>query len=111
MPYISHGHWVGPGEPTQPAPPRARCGGPGLCRVCGSEAFAIDPNLCVRVLDAPQRRRYATRDELIGLLATHIRRVAPRVVHPIGVTEAVLDALTAQGVDVDALVKITVEEA
>lgn len=57
-----------------------------------------------------QRQRYATRLELIGLLATHVRRVAPRVVQPIGATEAVLDALTAQGVDVDALVKITVEE-
>jgi hypothetical protein len=57
-----------------------------------------------------QRQRYATRDELVELLARHVRRVAPRVVQPIGATEAVLDALTAQGVDVAALVKITVQE-
>jgi hypothetical protein len=106
MPYISHGYWIGPGEPTQPAPPRARCGGPGLCRVCGSEALAIDPNLCVRVLDppsGPQRRRYATRDELVDLLADAVSDVAsPR---------SVVDHLAALGVDVDALVKITVREA
>lgn len=39
MPYTSHGHWFGPGEPTLPAPDaRARCGGPGMCRVCSKEA-------------------------------------------------------------------------
>lgn len=51
MPYISHGYWIGPGEPTKPAPPRAKCGGPGLCPVCGPEAFAIDQSLCVRLPD------------------------------------------------------------
>jgi hypothetical protein len=48
--------------------------------------------------DGAQRRRYATRDELDPLPAA--RALAGRV----------LDALANQGVDVAALVKITVEE-
>lgn len=104
MPYISHGHWVGPGEPTQPEPPRARCGGPGLCPVCAREAAMINTST------GPQRHRYATGDELVGLLARHIRRAAPRITEPIRATEAVLDALRHHGVDVDALVEITAAE-
>jgi len=43
MPYTSHGHWYGPGEPTMPAPnARARCGGPRLCAVCKREAGQIE---------------------------------------------------------------------
>lgn len=42
-----HGWWVGPEgeEPEQGRPPRARCGGPKLCVLCGSTAttFAPDP--------------------------------------------------------------------
>lgn len=43
MPYTSHGHWYGPGDPTRPEPTRmAKCGGPlgGLCAVCKREAMA-----------------------------------------------------------------------
>lgn len=41
MPYTHHGHWYGPGEPTQPGPQLvARCGGPGLCPGCSREAAA-----------------------------------------------------------------------
>lgn len=110
MPYISHGYWVGPGEPTEPAPPRARCGGPGLCSVCGPEAFAIDSSLCVRLPSGPQRRRYATRDELADLLAdtTPLLRLANSVGR-YGI-RAVLAGLAALGVDVDALVEITIAE-
>jgi hypothetical protein len=113
MPYISHGYWVGPGEPTEPAPPRARCGGPGLCPVCGPEAFAIDQSLCVRLPappSGPQRRRYATRDELADLLAdtTPLRRLAGSVSR-YGI-RALLAGLATLGVDVDALVEITVAE-
>lgn len=44
MPYTSHGHWVGPGEPSQPGPRLvARCGGPGLCAPCSVEAAAFSP--------------------------------------------------------------------
>lgn len=39
MPYTQHGHWYGPGEPTQPGPALvARCGGPGLCEACAVQA-------------------------------------------------------------------------
>jgi len=42
MPYTSHGHWHGPGEPTLPAPEyKARCGGPVMCRVCMQEADPV----------------------------------------------------------------------
>lgn len=49
-----------------------------------------------------KRRRYATRDELTELL---IEQGADRPA-----VERVLDGLTALGVDVAALVKITVDE-
>ncbi|SEN88388.1 hypothetical protein SAMN05660976_08534 [Nonomuraea pusilla] len=43
MPYTSHGHWYGPGEPAQPEPTlKARCGGPALCPVCMREAASPD---------------------------------------------------------------------
>lgn len=39
MPYTSHGHWYGPGDPTEPRPDAtARCGGPAICRECSEEA-------------------------------------------------------------------------
>lgn len=39
MPYTSHGHWFGPGEPAEPRPQLvARCGGPALCSECWDEA-------------------------------------------------------------------------
>lgn len=104
MPYISHGYWVGQGEPTQPQPPRARCGGPGLCSACSHEAGAIGTQ------GGPRRRRYATHDELVQLLARYVRRIAPRVAEPIAATEAVLAGLRNHGVDVDALVETTVAE-
>lgn len=38
MPYTSHGHWFGPGEPTEPRPQLvAKCGGPGICGDCVHE--------------------------------------------------------------------------
>jgi hypothetical protein len=60
--------------------------------------------------DGAQRRRYATRDELADILArsTPLLRLANSV-SGVGI-RAVLDALTEQGVDVEALVKITVRE-
>jgi hypothetical protein len=57
------------------------------------------PGPCPR---GAQRRRYATRDELIDLLADAVSDVAsPR---------SVVDHLAEMGVDVNALVKITVQE-
>ena len=39
MPYTTHGHWYGEGEPTQPGPAmRARCGGVRRCDKCRHEA-------------------------------------------------------------------------
>ena len=58
----------------------------------------------------PQRRRYATHDELVDLLARQVRRFAPRITEPIRATEAVLEALRQHGVDVAALVEITAPE-
>ena len=51
----------------------------------------------------PQRRRYATRAELVTLL---VERTAISE----GLIGAVLEALAAEGVTVDQLVKITVQE-
>jgi hypothetical protein len=39
--YTSHGHWVGPGEPTQPPDLVARCGGPAICAQCAREAAPV----------------------------------------------------------------------
>ncbi|MDH2425777.1 hypothetical protein [Sphaerisporangium sp. TRM90804] len=42
MTYTRHGHWIGPGEPTEPWPGApARCGGPGLCPECNQEACTV----------------------------------------------------------------------
>jgi hypothetical protein len=77
----------------------------------------LDRSSCPGPCPRAQRQRYATRDELRDLLAADM--VKPPVividgVHPLPAARAhagrVLDALAAQGVDVDALVKITVEE-
>jgi ferredoxin len=39
MPYTTHGHWYGPGEPTQPGPRLvAKCGGPAICYDCSVQA-------------------------------------------------------------------------
>lgn len=39
MPYTTHGHWYGPGEPTQPGPrARANCFGLGGCPECLAQA-------------------------------------------------------------------------
>ncbi|NAE18075.1 hypothetical protein [Enterococcus hirae] len=52
-----------------------------------------------------QRRRYATRAELTELVEREF--VRPLVGEPV---EAVLDVLAQHDVDLDALVKITVDE-
>lgn len=41
MAYTNHGHWVGPGEPSIPRPPMARCGGLFVCTQCRHEATEI----------------------------------------------------------------------
>lgn len=39
MPYTTHGHWYGDGEPTEPGPQLvARCGGPAICYDCSVQA-------------------------------------------------------------------------
>lgn len=39
VPYTTHGHWYGLGEPTKPGPRLvARCGGPHMCTECALEA-------------------------------------------------------------------------
>lgn len=50
----------------------------------------------------PQRRRYATREELGDLLAQHLDGQPTR--------EEIVEALAVLGVNVDALVKVTVDE-
>jgi hypothetical protein len=57
----------------------------------------------------PQRRRYATRDEVATLLTEHINTATGDTIDE-GAVGAVLDALAACGVDPDALVKILVDE-
>lgn len=57
----------------------------------------------------PQRRRYATRDELVALLAGHINASTSDVVDETSVS-AVLDALAQHGAATETLVKITVDE-
>lgn len=45
MPYTSHGHWFGPGEPTQPGPSlRAKCMQFTGCAVCRREAGMPPPS-------------------------------------------------------------------
>jgi hypothetical protein len=56
-----------------------------------------------------QRRRYATRDELVELLAEHINTATGDTVDETAVG-AVLNALDAHDVDPGALVHITVDE-
>lgn len=62
----------------------------------------------------PQRRRYATRDELAELLVPFLDALEER--HPdfdyknVDVARTVLDALGEMGAPVDQLVKITVRE-
>ena len=55
----------------------------------------------------PQRRRYATRDELVALLAEQPEVVSNTTAEAV---DAVVDALAGLGIKVDALVKITVDE-
>lgn len=56
-----------------------------------------------------QRNRYADRAELTALLAGHINTQTGDTVDEV-VVDAVLRALTWHGVNVDALVKVTVDE-
>lgn len=42
MAWSTHGYWLGTDPPTKPEPPRARCGGPGICSVCSKEAAVYD---------------------------------------------------------------------
>jgi hypothetical protein len=57
----------------------------------------------------PQRRRHATRAELVTLLAEHINTATSDTIDEVTVA-AVLAALEAHDVDPDALVTITVDE-
>jgi len=57
----------------------------------------------------PQRRRFANRAELTALLTEHINTQTGDTVDEAAV-DAVLQALTQNGVDVEALVKTTVDE-
>lgn len=41
MTYTSHGHWIGPGEPSIPRPLMARCGGLFGCTQCRNEAAEV----------------------------------------------------------------------
>lgn len=56
-----------------------------------------------------QRNRYANRAELTDLLAEHINTETSETVDEAAVG-AVLQALTQHGVNVEALVKVTVDE-
>ncbi|MEO6084705.1 MAG: hypothetical protein ABIQ18_16510 [Umezawaea sp.] len=62
----------------------------------------------------PQRRRYATRDELAELLVPYLGAIEER--HPDGewkhvdYARALLDALGEMGAPVGALVQVTVDE-
>ena len=108
MPYTSHGHWYGPDEPTgTEARPMltARCGGPALCPECARQAGAAGPRR-----NTVQRRRYATRAELAGLMAERMRGENDMDSTWEDHANAALDALAELHVPVDALVKITVEE-
>lgn len=40
MTYTTHGYWYGPGTPKAPQRAKARCGGPGMCATCSTEAAA-----------------------------------------------------------------------
>jgi hypothetical protein len=42
MPYTSHGHWFGEGEPTEPAPPQVSCGYPYYCLRCLREVYELE---------------------------------------------------------------------
>jgi hypothetical protein len=52
----------------------------------------------------PRRRRYATRTELIGLIAGRVPDTEPAAI------ERFVDGLTELGVQVDQLVKVVVDE-
>lgn len=45
MPYTTHGHWYGTGDPEIGKPGLvAKCGGPGMCKRCTAEALpALEP--------------------------------------------------------------------
>lgn len=57
----------------------------------------------------PQRRRYATRDELITMLAEHVNINTSDTINETSVA-AVLDALEEHGVSHESLVKVSVVE-
>lgn len=57
----------------------------------------------------PKRRRYATRDELVALLAEHINVNTTGTVNESDVA-AVVDALAEHEVPINALVLIAVDE-
>ncbi|NEA22652.1 hypothetical protein [Actinomadura bangladeshensis] len=40
MPYTTHGHWPGPGQPIRPAPHKSACGGAERCPDCIADATA-----------------------------------------------------------------------
>jgi hypothetical protein len=78
--------------------------------------LAIDPNLCVRVLDppsGPQRRRYLSGAEMADMLGRQLHEAVPDLgrLARYGAARLVIDELGALGVDVSGLVKAEVDEA
>lgn len=57
----------------------------------------------------PQRRRYATRDELVTMLTEHVNVNTSSTIDE-GAVAAVVDALEEHGVSPESLVKVTVVE-
>lgn len=71
MPYTTHGHWFGFGEPTLPKPDlRARCGGPPMCSVCNREAMDFEKGQTTFLLVTIKLPRTAQHDPYNKVVGT-----------------------------------------